>query len=160
MDYGGFFMDIKGLIAGLIETYMYVVLIRVVISWINPDPHNTIVQFLRGVTDPAIEAVPEVLDKSARKAADNDRQVDFREATAKLRDNGLRRPKLEAMAVGASKKAGDVDIVPRKHRLDDTAKAGVAVEGGQIVISSGFAPHEGQRAFMNSGARFRFVVAS
>ena len=61
MDYGGFFMDIKGLIAGLLETYMYVVLIRVVISWINPDPHNTIVQFLRGVTDPAIEAVRRIV---------------------------------------------------------------------------------------------------
>ena len=61
MDYGGFFMDIKGLIAGLIETYMYVVLIRVVISWINPDPHNPIVQFLRGVTDPAIEAVRRIV---------------------------------------------------------------------------------------------------
>ena len=61
LDYGGFFMDIKGLIAGLIETYMYVVLIRVVISWINPDPHNQIVQFLRGVTDPAIEAVRRIV---------------------------------------------------------------------------------------------------
>ena len=54
-------MDIKGLIAGLIETYMYVVLIRVVISWINPDPHNPIVQFLRGVTDPAIDAVRRIV---------------------------------------------------------------------------------------------------
>ena len=54
-------MDIKGLIAGLIETYMYVVLIRVVISWINPDPHNPIVQLLRGVTDPAIEAVRRIV---------------------------------------------------------------------------------------------------
>jgi YggT family protein len=40
---------------------MYVVLIRVVISWINPDPHNPIVQFLRGVTDPAIEAVRRIV---------------------------------------------------------------------------------------------------
>ena len=54
-------MDIKGLITGLIETYMYVVLIRVVISWINPDPHNPIVQFLRGITDPAIEAVRRIV---------------------------------------------------------------------------------------------------
>ena len=61
LDYDGFFMDIKGLITGLIETYMYVVLIRVVISWINPDPHNPIVQFLRGVTDPAIEAVRRIV---------------------------------------------------------------------------------------------------
>ena len=61
LDYGGFFMDIKGLFTGLIETYMYEVLIRVVISWINPDPHNPIVQFLRGVTDPAIEAVRRIV---------------------------------------------------------------------------------------------------
>ena len=61
LDYGGFFMDIKGLITGLIETYMYVVVIRVVISWINPVPHNPIVQFLRGVTDPAIEAVRRIV---------------------------------------------------------------------------------------------------
>ena len=54
-------MDIKGLFTGLIETYMYVVLIRVVISWINPDPHNPIVQFLRGVTDPAIDAVRRIV---------------------------------------------------------------------------------------------------
>ena len=54
-------MDIKGLFTGLIETYMYEVLIRVVISWINPDPHNPIVQFLRGVTDPAIEAVRRIV---------------------------------------------------------------------------------------------------
>ena len=54
-------MGIKGLIAVVIETYMYVVLIRVVISWINPDPHNPIVQFLRGVTDPAIEAVRRIV---------------------------------------------------------------------------------------------------
>ena len=61
LDYDGFFMDIKGLITGLIQTYIYVVLIRVVISWINPDPYNPIVQFLRGVTDPAIEAVRRIM---------------------------------------------------------------------------------------------------
>ena len=37
--------------------YMWVVIVRVLISWINPDPYNPIVQFLRAVTDPAIEAV-------------------------------------------------------------------------------------------------------
>ena len=36
---------------------MWVIIIRVLISWINPDPYNPIVQFLRGVTDPAIDGV-------------------------------------------------------------------------------------------------------
>ena len=56
-DYGSFFMGVKSLIISLIGLYRWVVVIRVVISWINPDPYNPIVQFLRGVTDPAIEAV-------------------------------------------------------------------------------------------------------
>ena len=60
-DYGGFFMGIKGLIISLIEIYSWVVIIRVLISWINPDPYNPIVQFLRGVTDPAIEAVRRIV---------------------------------------------------------------------------------------------------
>ena len=60
-DYGGFFMGIKGLIISLIEMYSWVVIIRVLISWINPDPHNPIVQFLRGVTDPAIEMVRRIM---------------------------------------------------------------------------------------------------
>ena len=60
-DYGGFFMGIKGLIISLIEIYSWVVIIRVLISWINPDPHNPIVQFLRGVTDPAIEMVRRIM---------------------------------------------------------------------------------------------------
>ena len=60
-DYGGFFMGIKGLIISLIEIYSWVVIIRVLISGINPDPHNPIVQFLRGVTDPAIEMVRRIM---------------------------------------------------------------------------------------------------
>ena len=56
-DYSGFFTDIKGLIITLIELYIYVILIRAVISWFNPNPHNPLVQLLRGVTDPALNAV-------------------------------------------------------------------------------------------------------
>ena len=53
-DFGGFFTDVKGLLIGLITIYSYVVLIRVLISWFNPNPDNPLVQFLRGVTDPAL----------------------------------------------------------------------------------------------------------
>ena len=56
-DFGSFFGGVKELIVGLIEIYCWVVVARVLISWINPDPYNPIVQFLRGVTDPAIETV-------------------------------------------------------------------------------------------------------
>jgi len=51
------------MIRGLISLYMWVVLIRVVISWISPDPNNPIVQFLRGITDPVIDALRRVLPR-------------------------------------------------------------------------------------------------
>ena len=62
-DYGGFFTDIKGLIITLIQIYIYIVVIRAVISWFNPSPHNPLVQFLRGVTDPALDAVRSFLPR-------------------------------------------------------------------------------------------------
>ncbi len=62
-DFGGFFADVKGLIIGLITIYSYVVLIRVLISWFNPSPHNPLVQFLRGVTDPALDTVRSFLPR-------------------------------------------------------------------------------------------------
>jgi YggT family protein len=54
-------MGVKGLVISLIGLYRWVVVIRVLISWINPDPYNPIVQFLRSVTDPAIEALRRVM---------------------------------------------------------------------------------------------------
>ena len=60
-DYSNFFMGVKGLVISLIGLYRWVVVIRVLISWINPDPYNPIVQFLRSVTDPAIEALRRVM---------------------------------------------------------------------------------------------------
>ncbi len=60
-DFGGFSHGIIGIIVSLLNIYMWVIVIRVLISWINPDPHNPIVQFLRGVTDPAIEGVRRIV---------------------------------------------------------------------------------------------------
>ena len=56
-DYSNFTSGVIGIIISLLEIYKWVVIIRVLISWINPDPYNPIVQFLRAVTDPAIESM-------------------------------------------------------------------------------------------------------
>ena len=37
-----------------ITIYIYVVIARALISWVNPDPYNPIVRFLHNVTDPAL----------------------------------------------------------------------------------------------------------
>ncbi len=60
-DFSGFSHGIIGILVSLLNIYMWVIVIRVLISWINPDPYNPIVQFLRGVTDPAIEGVRRIM---------------------------------------------------------------------------------------------------
>ena len=60
-DSGNFISGVIDIINSLLNIYMWVVIIRVLISWINPDPYNPIVQFLRSVTDPAIEGLRRVL---------------------------------------------------------------------------------------------------
>ena len=37
--------------------YMWVIIIRAVISWVNPDPYNPIVQFLYSATEPVLSRV-------------------------------------------------------------------------------------------------------
>jgi YggT family protein len=41
--------------------YMWVIIIRAVISWVNPDPYNPIVQFLYRVTEPVMARVRRLL---------------------------------------------------------------------------------------------------
>src|SRR5262245_62812731 len=37
--------------------YMWIIIIRAVISWVQPNPYNPIVQFLYRVTDPVLEPI-------------------------------------------------------------------------------------------------------
>jgi len=45
-------------IATILDTilwiYMWIIIIRALISWVNPDPWNPIVQFLQRATDPVL----------------------------------------------------------------------------------------------------------
>ncbi len=38
----------------LLQAYMWIVIARAVISWVNPDPYNPIVRFLYGATEPVL----------------------------------------------------------------------------------------------------------
>jgi YggT family protein len=40
--------------------YYYLLLARVLMSWVNPDPYNQIVVFLRQVTDPILEPLRQI----------------------------------------------------------------------------------------------------
>jgi YggT family protein len=41
--------------------YMYIVIARAIISWVNPDPYNPIVNFLIRATDPVLYRVRRML---------------------------------------------------------------------------------------------------
>ncbi len=41
----------------LLRMYWYVVIIAVIASWVNADPYNPIVRFLRGTTEPALARI-------------------------------------------------------------------------------------------------------
>ena len=48
-------------IATILDTilwiYMWVIIIRALISWVNPDPWNPIVQFLERMTEPVLSKI-------------------------------------------------------------------------------------------------------
>lgn len=51
---GNVLEGIATILGWLLEIYMWVIIIRALISWVNPDPWNPIVQFLQRVTDPVL----------------------------------------------------------------------------------------------------------
>ena len=56
-DGANFLNGILGLIDGMLTFFLLIVVARGIISWVNPDPYNRIVQILCGLTDPALNAV-------------------------------------------------------------------------------------------------------
>ena len=44
--------------------YMWVIIIRALLSWVNPDPYNVIVQFLYSITEPVMTRVRQLLPMS------------------------------------------------------------------------------------------------
>jgi len=58
-------------IIDLLLTILYwLILIRALISWVNPDPFNTLVQFLYKTTDPVLEPIRRLLPGSLRFGID------------------------------------------------------------------------------------------
>ena len=41
----------------LLNLYMWIFIIRALISWVSPDPYNPIVRFLYNITDPVMDRV-------------------------------------------------------------------------------------------------------
>ena len=45
----------------LLNVYYWIVIIAALISWVNPDPYNPVVRFLRTVTEPVLRPIRRVI---------------------------------------------------------------------------------------------------
>ena len=58
---GNFLMAVATLLNFVLGAYIWVVIARAVITWVNADPYNPIVRFLRQVTDPLLVKIRRVV---------------------------------------------------------------------------------------------------
>lgn len=54
---GNFLAAVASVLNMLLSAYMWIIVIRALISWVNPDPYNPIVRFLHSATDPLLYRV-------------------------------------------------------------------------------------------------------
>ena len=52
--FGNFIKAIADLLNFVLSAYIWIVIARAVISWVNADPYNPVVRFLHQVTDPLL----------------------------------------------------------------------------------------------------------
>ncbi|WP_319760976.1 YggT family protein [Maridesulfovibrio sp.] len=59
MDY--VILAVAKVLSLVLNLYMWVVIVSALITWVNPDPYNPIVRFLRSVTEPVFAKVRQYL---------------------------------------------------------------------------------------------------
>ena len=52
-----FLSAVASLVNLVLWAYMWIIIIRALISWVNPDPHNPIVRLLYRVTEPVLRPI-------------------------------------------------------------------------------------------------------
>ncbi len=56
-----------GIVNFLLSLYIYVIIFRALVSWVNPDPYNQIVQFLNNSTEPLLAPIRQWLIRIFRR---------------------------------------------------------------------------------------------
>jgi YggT family protein len=59
-----FMMALAQLLDFLLSAYMWIIIGRAVISWVNADPYNPIVRFLYEITEPPLSKIRQLLPLS------------------------------------------------------------------------------------------------
>ncbi len=60
-----FFAALATVVNMVLTTLYWLILVRALISWVNPDPYNPIVQFLERVTEPILGPIRRILPAMA-----------------------------------------------------------------------------------------------
>lgn len=60
-DLGIAVLQIGGIFTGIINVYIWVIIIAALLSFVNPDPYNPVVQFLSRITGPAYSFVRKLI---------------------------------------------------------------------------------------------------
>ena len=55
--FGNILLGIAKVLDVALNIYMWVIIIRALISWVNPDPYNPIVQMLQRLTEPVLRPI-------------------------------------------------------------------------------------------------------
>lgn len=48
----------------ILNIYFFIIIVRALLSWVNPDPHNQIVQILYSITEPVLYRVRQLIPMS------------------------------------------------------------------------------------------------
>lgn len=54
---GNFIGALAEVLNVILDAYMWIIIISALLSWVNPDPYNPIVRFLRAVTEPVLRPI-------------------------------------------------------------------------------------------------------
>ena len=55
--FGNFIIGLAKVIDIVLTLYMWIIIIRALITWVNPDPYNQIVIFLNRITEPVLRPI-------------------------------------------------------------------------------------------------------
>ncbi len=54
---GNFIVAVAKIIDIVLTAYMWIIVIRAVLSWVNPDPYNPLVRFITQITEPVMAPI-------------------------------------------------------------------------------------------------------
>lgn len=58
---GVLFIKLISLVSWLLGIYIWVVIIRAVLSWVHPDPYNPVVRFITNLVDPVTYRISRII---------------------------------------------------------------------------------------------------